>query len=112
MPLDSLEMFICGESSPKFQIYNNKRLMMLKQERNQNAITEIQENAEKVHRFEILTHSQREEKIERGCEKEREGSPIPIFLPPRFRIVRMLAGWMGICFKVLALRLEHGWLVF
>ena len=30
---------------------------------------------------ETLTHSQREEEIERVCEKEREGSPVPIFPP-------------------------------
>ena len=53
-------------------------------------------NAEKVYRFEILIHNQREEEIERGYEEEREGSPIPIFTPLCFRIARMLAGWMGL----------------
>ena len=43
----------------------------------------------KVHRSETSTHSQREEEIERDCEEEREGSPIPIFPPIGFRIVRM-----------------------
>ena len=33
-----------------------------------------------------------EEKIERGHEEEREGSPIPIFPPLRFGIVRLLTG--------------------
>ena len=26
------------------------------------------------------THSQREEEIERGCEEEREGSPVPMHI--------------------------------
>ena len=41
--------------------------------------------------FETWTHSQQEEEIKRGCEKEREVSLVPIFPPPNFRIVRMLA---------------------
>ena len=45
----------------------------------------------KLYRFENSTHSQREEEIERGCEEEREGSPVPVFPPLNFRIVRMLA---------------------
>ena len=28
-PLRSLEVFICGESSPKFQMYNEQMLIML-----------------------------------------------------------------------------------
>ena len=42
--------------------------------------------------FETLTHSQLEEEIERDCEEEREGSPILIFPPPNFRIVKMSLG--------------------
>ena len=57
---------------------------------NENAITEAQENTEIVHESETSTYSQREEKIEQGCEEEREGSPISIFLALSFRIVRML----------------------
>ena len=34
--------------------------MVLLQERNQNAITEIQENIEKVHKSETSTHNQQE----------------------------------------------------
>ena len=66
--------------------------MVLSQERNQNAITEIQENAEKVYKSETLTHSQQEEEIERGFEEDREGFPVPIFPLLNFRIVRMFAG--------------------
>ena len=46
----------------------------------------------KHNRSETLTHSQREEEIERGCEEERKGSPIPIFPLANFGIVGMLAG--------------------
>ena len=42
--------------------------------------------------FETLTHSQLEEEIERDCEEEREGSPILIFPPLNFRIVKMSLG--------------------
>ena len=58
--------------------------------------------------FEISNYSQWEEKIERGWEKEREGSLVPIFAPLNFKIVRMLANWIDFFSKVLALRVEHG----
>jgi len=40
--------------------------------------------------FEISTYSQQEDEIERGCEEEIDGSPVPIFPPPDFRIVRII----------------------
>ena len=49
-----------------------------------------------------------EEEIERGCEEEREGSPVPIFPPLRFRIVRMFLGLVGFCSKVSALWGKRG----
>ena len=67
-----------------------------------------QENAEKVCRSKTSTHNQQEEEIERDCEKEREGSHVPIFSPLNFRIVRMIVGWMGFYFKVSALRVKRG----
>ena len=54
-------------------------------------------------RSKISTQSHREEEIERGCEEEKEGSPIPIFSPLRFEIMRLLTGWMGFCSKILGL---------
>ena len=60
-------------------------------------------------RFETLTHSQREEEIEKGCEEEREGYPVPIFPPLSFGIVRLLTGWMSFCSEVLGMWEEHGW---
>ena len=72
-------MFIYGESSPKFQMYNEQKT--------NGALTKDKSkchnwNAEKVYRFEILIHNQREEEIEKSCEEEREGFPIPIFPCP------------------------------
>ena len=52
---------------------------------------------------ETSTHSHQEEEIERGCEEEREGSPVLIFPPLRFRIVKMFLGLVGFCSQVLAL---------
>ena len=50
----------------------------------------MQVNAEKVYiKSEISTYSHWEEKIESGCEEEREGSPVLIFLSLSFRIMRM-----------------------
>ena len=79
---------------------------------NQNTTIEIQENIEKVHRSEISTHRQQEEEIERGCEKEREGSPVPIFPLPSFRIVRMQASWMGLFSKVSVMWVKRSWVIF
>ena len=53
-------------------------------------ITKILKNTQKHNRFETSTYSQREEEIERGCEEERKGSPVPIFPPLGLRILRML----------------------
>ena len=59
-------------------------------------------------RSETLTHSHPEEEIERGCEEEREGSPIPIFPPLRFEIVRIFPSSMGFCSQVSALQEKLG----
>ena len=56
-----------------------------------------------------MTHSQREEKIERGWEKEREGSSVPIFSPLKFRIVRMFPGSVGFYSQVSVLWEKRGW---
>ena len=45
LPLGSLEVFICGESSPKFQMYNEKKANGAFTRENQNANNE---SAEKV----------------------------------------------------------------
>ena len=52
---------------------------------------------------ETSTHIHTEEEIEEGREEEREGSPVPIFPPLRFRIVRMSIGSVGFCSQVSAL---------
>ena len=59
-------------------------------------------------RFETLTRSQREKEIERGCEEEKEGSPVTIFLPPSFEIVRLLTGRMSFCSEVLGMWVKRG----
>ena len=50
-----------------------------------------------------MTHSHLEEEIEGGCEEEREGSPIPIFPPLKFGIVRIFPNSVGFCSQVSAL---------
>ena len=45
----------------------------------------------KNNRSETSTNSRREEKIERSCKEEREGSPVYIFPPLSVKIVRILA---------------------
>ena len=59
-------------------------------------------------RFKTSTHSHREEEIERGCEEEREGSPVPIFPPPSLGIVRLLTGLMGFYSKISGIWVECG----
>ena len=56
---------------------------------------------------ETLTPSHPEE-IERGCEEEREGSPIPIFPPLRFGIVRVFPSSVDFCSQVSALWEKRG----
>ena len=55
------------------------------------SITKMLKNVQKHNKSETSTHSLREEKIERGCEKEMGGFPVPLFPPPSLRIVKMLA---------------------
>ena len=70
---------------------------------NQNANNQSIEKAKKHNKSETSTHSHQEEEIEKGCEDEREGYPVPIFLPLRFRIVRMFPSSVGFCSQVSAL---------
>ena len=56
-------------------------------------------------RSETSTHSHRKE-------EEREGSPIPIFPPPNFRIVRLLTSWMGFYSEISGMWVECGWFCF
>ena len=57
---------------------------------------------------ETSTHSHQEEEIERSCEKQREGSPVPIFPPLRLRIVKMFPSLVGFCSQVSALWGKRG----
>ena len=61
---------------------------------------------------ETSTHNHREVEIERGYKEEREGSPVPIFPPLNFKIMRLLTGWMWFCSKVSSLWVERGWSCF
>ena len=45
LPLGSLEVFICGESSPKFQMYNEQKTNGTLTRENQNANNESAEKA-------------------------------------------------------------------
>ena len=60
---------------------------------------------------ETSTHSHQEEEIERGCEEEKESSPVPIFPPLRFRIVKMFPDSVDFCSQVLALWGKRGWFI-
>ena len=70
---------------------------------NQDANNKSAEKAWKHNKSEILTHNHPEEEIERGCEEEREGSPILIFSPLRFEIVNIFSSSVGFCSQVSAL---------
>ena len=67
---------------------------------NQNANNQSVEKAKKHNKSETSTHSHQEEETEKGCKDEREGSPVPIFLLLRFRIVRMFPSSVGFCSQV------------
>ena len=49
--------------------------------------TKTQESTEKIFHPTISL----EKKIEKGLEEKRESSPIPVFPPPSFGIIRILA---------------------
>ena len=59
-------------------------------------------------RSETLTHNHYEEEIEGDHEEEREGSPIPIFSPPNFGVVRLLTGLMKFCSEISGMWVECG----
>ena len=86
--LNSLDLFVSGELSPKFTTYSKQRLMVLCGKRNQNKLKykQMQKN---IHTFETSTHSQPKEEIKRDHEEEKESSPIPIFPTPNFGIVKL-----------------------
>ena len=70
--------------------------------------TKVQENALEHNKSETITHSHREEEIERCCEEEREDSPVSIFPPLRFRIMRMFPDSVGFCSQVSVLWGKRG----
>ena len=108
LPLSSLEVFICGESSPKFTMYRKTKANGSLTRENQNANNKSVEKVQKHNKSKTSTHSHQEEGIERGCEEEREGSPVPIFPPLRFRIVRMFPGSVGFDSQVSTLQRKRG----
>ena len=48
-------------------------------------ITKMQKKYKKHNKSETSTHSHLKKEIEGGRKEEREGSPVPIFPPPKFR---------------------------
>ena len=75
---------------------------------NQNVNNKSAEKAWKHNKSETSTHSHLEKEIERGCEEEREGSPILIFSPPNFGVVRLLTGLMEFCSEISGMWVECG----
>ena len=55
----------------------------------------MQKNSLKLKNAKTSTHGQWQEEIEKGCEEERNGSPVLIFPPLSFVIVRILVDWMS-----------------
>ena len=62
-------------------MYNEQKANSVLTRENQNANNKSAEKAWKHNKSEISTNSHPEEEIERGCEEEREGFPVPIFPP-------------------------------
>ena len=72
-PKSSLGFFrsvIYGESSPKFQMYNEQKANGALTGGNQNANNKSAEKAWKHSKSETSTHNRLEKEIERGCEEE------------------------------------------
>ena len=73
-------------------MYNEQKANGALTRENQNVNNKSVENHKKHNSFETSTHSHPEEEIKGGRNEEREGSPVPIFPPLRFGIVRLLIG--------------------
>ena len=73
-------------------MYNEQKANGALTRENQNANNKSVEKALKHNRSKTSTHNHIEEEIEKCHEEERKGSPVPIFPPLRFRIVRMSLG--------------------
>lgn len=99
-----LDLFVNGESSPKFTIYSKQRLMMFCEKRNQDKLKYQKKIARKIHKSKTSIHKQREQEIERGHEEKIESSPMPTLPSPSFVIMKMLVSWLSFCVKVSSLR--------
>ena len=84
-------------------MYNDQKANGALIRENQNANNKSAKKNIKHNKSETSTHSHPEEEIERGCEEEREGSPILIFSPLRFGIVNIFPSLVGFCSQVSAL---------
>ena len=112
LPLDSLEVFICGESRPKFQMFNEQK-----------AIGALTREKSKCHnwntrkcRKSTLVWNFDPQLARRGNWERlwgREGRfPCIHISTLRFRIMKMLASWMGFYSKISTLRVERGFWFF
>ena len=107
LPLGSLEVFIMENQAQNSKYIMNKRLMVFWQERIKMLITKVQKKHKKITGLKFWPTVTEKKKL-RGCEEEKKGSPVPIFPPLRFRIMRMFPSSMGFCFQVSALWEKRG----
>ena len=70
-------------------------------------ITKVQKKHKNITSLKLRPTITRRRKL-RGCEEEREGSPISIFPPLRFGIVRIFPSSVGFCSQVSALWGKRG----
>ena len=75
-------------------------------------LTKVQKKHKNITGLKVWPTVNKKRKIERGCEEENEGFPVPIFPPLRFKIVRMFPASVGFCSQVSALWGKCGWIIF
>ena len=75
-------------------------------------LTKVQKKHKNITGLKVWPTVNKKRKIERGCEEEKEGFPVLIFPPLRFRIVRMFPASVGFCSQVSAIWGKHDWSIF
>ena len=81
LPLTSLEVFICGESNPKFTMYRKQRLMVLGQEIIKMLVTKVQKKHKNITSLKLRPIVTEKRKLREVVRKGGKVTLYPYFHP-------------------------------
>ena len=108
LPLGSLEVFIVENQAKNSKCIMNKRLMVFWQERIKMLIIKVLKKYKNITSLKLWPTVTKKRKMREVVRKRGNVSPLPIFPPLKFRIVRMFPDSVDFYSQVLALWGKRG----